>query len=297
MSKIFLLCFAHHLPSKPVVFTDDYWSWLPGSQACSTEDLLLHVPCHSTYQHFRRGRSGQQVTTLFSWYTKYRRSMEVLQLGFMELSHPSHFLSHSWVCVAYFAFEVSFAAWWSQGIWHCLCQERPCRLDQLSSTPFYSKVICRYSQYVSNLRVHKIQQLGILVCLASGNPDRFHGPSAVIDPRCAQWDSWRNSCDRSRLFAEDRDLVEPENEWLKNRDTTKNPWNTHEAAGFGCFGQSNRLRDASWGTPSNISEFEILNVRTRCWSLYPKGVDQFLIVPDVVGAGSNRIWFYSRGWC
>ena len=107
MSKIFLLCFAHHLPSKPVVFTDDYWSWLPGSQACSTEDLLLHVPCHSTYQHFRRGRSGQQVTTLFSWYTKYRKSCRVYGVE----PSKSFFVPQLGVCVAYFAFEVSFAAW------------------------------------------------------------------------------------------------------------------------------------------------------------------------------------------
>ena len=91
MSKIFLLCFAHHLPSKPVVFTDDYWSWLPGSQACSTEDLLLHVPCHSTYQILSALPPRTIRATGDNFVQLVHDISEVLQLGqlkFMELSHP-----------------------------------------------------------------------------------------------------------------------------------------------------------------------------------------------------------------
>ena len=43
-------------------------------------------------------------------------------------------------------------------------------------TLLYSKVTLRYPLHVSNLRVQKIQQLGIIVHLASCKPDRFGGP-------------------------------------------------------------------------------------------------------------------------
>ena len=97
MSKIFLLCFAHHLPSKPVVFTDDYWSWLPGSQACSTEDLLLHVPWS---QHLSALPPRTIRATGDNFVQLVHEISEVLQLGFNGVEpSKSFFVAQLGVCV------------------------------------------------------------------------------------------------------------------------------------------------------------------------------------------------------
>lgn len=138
----------------------------------------------------------------------------------------------------------------------------------MSPTPFYSKVTCRYyssmSQYVSKLRVHKIQQLGILVCLASGNPVAdFMGPLQSTQGALSE-------TPEGTLAIKAASLLKIGILWSRRTSDSRieKPPRTHEIPmKLLVLDVLDNLivLGTQVGEPTqNISEFEILNVRTRC---------------------------------